>query len=34
MDLQELLGCKVDVISERGMRDRLRRRIEVDWVAL
>lgn len=34
MDLQDALGCKVDVVSERGMRDRLRKRVEVDAVAL
>jgi len=34
MDLREALDCKVDVISERGMRDRLRRNVEADAVAL
>ena len=34
MDLEEALGCKVDVVSERGMKDRLRRHIETDAVAL
>jgi len=27
MDLQELLGCKVDVVSEKGLRPRMRNRI-------
>ncbi|MBI3994967.1 MAG: nucleotidyltransferase family protein [Nitrospirae bacterium] len=26
MDLQELLGCKVDVVTEKGLRDRIRDR--------
>lgn len=34
MDLQDELGCKVDVISERGMRDRLRSRVEAEAVSL
>lgn len=34
MDLQELLGCKVDVISEGGMRPRLRERVMKEAVAL
>ncbi len=34
MDLQDALGCKVDVISARGMRDRLRSRVEAEAVAL
>jgi uncharacterized protein len=34
MDLQDALGCRVDVVSERGMRDRLRRRVETEGVAL
>jgi predicted nucleotidyltransferase len=34
MDLQDALGCKVDVISERGMKSRLRQRVESDAVAL
>ncbi len=33
-DLEELLGVKVDVISERGMRDRVRSHSEKDSVAL
>lgn len=27
MDLQELLGCKVDVVSEKGLRPRIRERV-------
>ena len=27
MDLQELLGCKVDVVSERGIKPRIRERV-------
>lgn len=27
MDLQELFGCRVDVITERGLRERLRERV-------
>jgi hypothetical protein len=27
MDLQELLGRRVDVVSERGLRDRIRERV-------
>ena len=27
MDLQELLGCRVDVVSEGGLRERFRERI-------
>lgn len=27
MDLQDLLGCEVDVVTERGLRDRLRERV-------
>ncbi len=34
MDLQDALGCKVDVISARGMQDRLRSRVEAEAVAL
>ncbi len=33
-DLQDLLGVKVDVVSERGLRDRLRARITRDAVPL
>lgn len=34
MDLQELLGCKVDVVSEGGMRPRMRERVLKEAVAL
>jgi hypothetical protein len=27
MDLQELFGCRVDVVTERGLRERLRERV-------
>lgn len=27
MDLQELLGCKVDVVTEKGLRERIRDRV-------
>jgi len=34
MDLQDALGCRVDVVSARGMRDRMRKRVEREAVAL
>ena len=34
MDLSDALGCKVDVVSERGMRERFRARVEAEAVAL
>ena len=34
MDMQDALGCKVDVISARGMRDRLRRHVDAEAVTL
>ena len=34
MDLQEELGCRVDIISARGMRDRMRSRVESEAVEL
>ncbi len=34
MDLQELLGCKVDVVSERGLRPRYRERVLREAVPL
>lgn len=34
MDLQDALGCKVDIVSARGLRDRLRSRVEAEAVAL
>jgi len=27
LDLQELLGCKVDVVSDRGLKARIRKRV-------
>ena len=33
-DLEDLLGCKVDVVSERGLKDAIRARIFRDAVAL
>ncbi|MBN8638780.1 MAG: nucleotidyltransferase family protein [Anaerolineae bacterium] len=33
-DLEDLLGCKVDVVSERGLKDAIRARILRDAVAL
>ena len=34
MDLQDALGCKVDVVSARGLRDRLEARVKAEAVAL
>lgn len=34
MDLQDLLGCRVDVLSSRGLKDRLRVRVEREASAL
>jgi uncharacterized protein len=34
MDLQETLGCRVDVVSARGLRDRFRQRVLADAVPL
>jgi predicted nucleotidyltransferase len=34
MDLQELLGREVDVVTEAGLRDRIRRRVESQVVRL
>jgi predicted nucleotidyltransferase len=34
MDLQELLGCKVDVVSEKGLRVRIRDRVLREAVPL
>ncbi len=34
MELQDLLGVKVDIISERGMRERFRRHVMKETVAL
>jgi uncharacterized protein len=34
MDLQETLGCRVDVVSSRGLRERFRNRVLADAVPL
>jgi len=34
VDLEELLGCKVDVVTEKGLRDRIRERVLKEAVAL
>jgi hypothetical protein len=34
MDLEEVLGCRVDVVSARGLRDRFRARVLADAVPL
>jgi hypothetical protein len=34
LDLQELLGCQVDVVTEKGLRSRLRERILAEAVTL
>jgi len=34
MDLQDALGCKVDVVSVRGLRERLRKHVNAEAVAL
>jgi len=34
MELQELLGCKVDVVTEQGLRPRIRERVLRDAVPL
>ena len=33
-ELRELLGCSVDVVTERGMHDRMRQRVLLEAVAL
>ncbi len=33
-EMQELLGCKVNIISEGGLRDRFQKRIQPDLVTL
>ncbi len=33
-EMQELLGCKVNIISEGGLRDRFHKRIQPDLVIL
>lgn len=34
MDLQDLLGCRVDVVTEKGLRERVRDRVLKDAVPL
>ena len=34
MDLQDLLGCSVDVVTEDGLRDRIRERVLKEAIAL
>jgi predicted nucleotidyltransferase len=34
IDLEDLLGCNVDVITERGLRDRIRERVLREAIAL
>ena len=34
MDLQDLLGCNVDVVTEDGLRDRIRERVLREAVSL
>ncbi len=34
MDLQDLLGCRVDVVTEKGLRERIRDRVLKEAVAL
>lgn len=34
MDLQDLLGCSVDVVTERGLRERIRERVLQEAVPL
>jgi len=34
IDLEELLDCKVDVVTEKGLRDRIRARVLKEAVAL
>ena len=34
MDLQDALDCKVDIVSARGLRDRLEARVNAEAVAL
>ncbi len=33
-DLEDMLGCHVDVVTERGLRDRIRERVLKEAVAL
>ena len=34
MDLQDLLGCRVDVVTTKGLRDRIRSRVLEEAVSL
>jgi len=34
LDLQELLGCKVDVVSDRGLKARIRKRVLKEAIPL
>jgi len=34
IDLEELLGCKVDVVTEAGLRDRIKKRVLKEAIAL
>jgi uncharacterized protein len=34
IDLEELLGCKIDVVTEKGLRDHIRARVLKEAVAL
>lgn len=34
MDLQDLLGCNIDIVTERGLRDDLRERVMQDVLPL
>jgi hypothetical protein len=34
MDLQDLLGCRVDVVTERGLRERMKDRVLAEAVEL
>ena len=34
MDLQDLLGCRVDVVTERGLRPRMRERVLRDAIPI
>ena len=34
MDLQELLSCRVDVVTEKGLRQRIRDRVLREAIAL
>lgn len=34
MDLQELLGCNVDLVTEKGLRERIRERVLKEAISL